>query len=65
VRNLTWKGLALLPTRGCHTDTELGSRPRADGDVRRQRIVWADDSADMREYVRRLLRPRYDVDGDR
>lgn len=25
------------------------------------RILFADDNADMREYVRRLLRPRYDV----
>jgi hypothetical protein len=25
------------------------------------RIVWADDNADMREYVRRLLGPQYDV----
>jgi len=28
----------------------------------RARIVWADDNADMREYVRRLLAPRYDVE---
>jgi PAS domain S-box-containing protein len=28
----------------------------------RARIVWADDNADVREYVRRLLAPRYDVD---
>ena len=27
----------------------------------RPRLVWADDNADMREYVRRLLSPRYDV----
>ena len=26
------------------------------------RIVWADDNADMREYVRSLLAPRYDVE---
>ena len=34
----------------------------------RPRIIWADDNADMREYVGRLLRPLYDVeavsDGD-
>ena len=29
---------------------------------RRERIVWADDNADMREYVRRLLGARYDVE---
>jgi signal transduction histidine kinase len=28
---------------------------------RRARIVWADDNADMRDYVRRLLSPRYDI----
>jgi len=27
----------------------------------RERIVWADDNADMRDYVRRLLSERYDV----
>jgi signal transduction histidine kinase len=31
------------------------------GGVRRARIVWADDNADMRDYVRRLLADRYDV----
>jgi hypothetical protein len=38
-------------------------------DGRRQRIVWADDNADMRDYVRELLLPFYDVEavsnGDR
>ena len=29
---------------------------------RRARIVWADDNADMREYVRKLLSTRYDVE---
>jgi signal transduction histidine kinase len=28
----------------------------------RPRIVWADDNADMREYVARLLQPRYEVE---
>lgn len=28
----------------------------------RTRIVWADDNADMRDYVTRLLAPLYDVD---
>ena len=28
----------------------------------RARIVWADDNADMRDYVRRLLSTRYDVE---
>src|SRR6202008_288828 len=29
---------------------------------RRPRIVWADDNADMREYVRRLLATRFEVE---
>jgi len=29
---------------------------------RRPRILWADDNADLREYVRLLLAPRYDVE---
>jgi PAS domain S-box-containing protein len=32
------------------------------GGPKRERIVWADDNADMREYVRRLLSARYDVE---
>ena len=37
---------------------------RATGDVaaQRPRIVWADDNADMRRYVSRLLGERYDVE---
>lgn len=30
-------------------------------DGARPRILWADDNADMRDYVRRLLSPHYDV----
>jgi signal transduction histidine kinase len=36
--------------------------PEAAGAVKvRPRILWADDNADMRDYVRRLLTDRYDV----
>jgi DNA-binding response OmpR family regulator len=35
---------------------------KAVGDVRRFRIVLADDNADMRQYVTRLLQPRWDVE---
>jgi signal transduction histidine kinase/DNA-binding response OmpR family regulator len=35
--------------------------PRAGGTARRRRIVLADDNADMRDYVRRLLSPLYEV----
>jgi signal transduction histidine kinase len=34
--------------------------PAARGD-RRPRVLWADDNADMRDYVSRLLADRYDV----
>jgi PAS domain S-box-containing protein len=34
-----------------------GGRPAGD----RPRIVWADDNADMRDYVRRLLEDRFEV----
>ncbi|MFW8595510.1 ATP-binding protein [Cribrihabitans neustonicus] len=33
----------------------------AEGDAPRVRILWADDNADMRDYVRRLLSPSYEV----
>jgi signal transduction histidine kinase/DNA-binding response OmpR family regulator len=37
--------------------------PALDGAAgRRARIVWADDNADMRDYVRRLLSVHYDVE---
>jgi len=40
-------------------DVSLPVNPRADKAIR---IVWADDNADMRDYVRRLLAPMYDVE---
>jgi signal transduction histidine kinase len=36
--------------------------PSATAPGSRERIVWAEDNADMREYVRRLLSRRYDVE---
>ena len=41
-----------------------GPEPAApsERDAPRSRIVWADDNADMREYVRNLLAPRYEVE---
>ena len=49
---------ALAPHVGGSIDVAL-ARP-ADR-ARRRRILLADDNADMRAYVRRLLLPRYDV----
>lgn len=43
---------ASSPTTSSGTETD---QPRA-------RILLADDNADMRDYLRRLLEPRYDVD---
>jgi signal transduction histidine kinase len=40
-------------------DTPDGTAAMPEG--RRPRILWADDNADMRDYVRQLLAPRYDV----
>jgi signal transduction histidine kinase len=48
--------------RSAQPDTEDvadASRPLADGE--RPRILLADDNADMRDYIRRLLAGRYDV----
>ena len=41
-------------------DVAAGFQPSESGS--RPRIVVADDNADMREYVRRLLSPRFDVE---
>ena len=43
------------------SDTEGEEDPLSPGE-RKPRILLADDSADMREYVRRLLARRYDVE---
>ena len=43
------------------SDTDVRRGPPV-GSTRRPRIVWADDNADMRDYVRRLLSDRYDVE---
>jgi len=45
-------------------ETDVLSTPREATPTRsgrRPRILWADDNADMRDYVRRLLAERYDV----
>jgi CheY-like chemotaxis protein len=40
---------------------ELVESPESAGRPDRPRILWADDNADMREYVERLLGSRYQV----
>jgi len=42
-------------------DSILAEASRAPMDQPRARILLADDNADMRDYVRRLLSPKYDV----
>jgi len=43
------------------TPTVGTSKKTGSADGRPPRIVWADDNADMRDYVGRLLAERYDV----
>jgi signal transduction histidine kinase/DNA-binding response OmpR family regulator len=45
------------------SDTSLLSpeQPLLESSGPRPRIVWADDNTDMRDYVSKLLRPRFDV----
>jgi signal transduction histidine kinase len=38
------------------------SREREGSPAGRPRILWADDNSDMRDYVRRLLSPHYEVE---
>ena len=47
------EGPAPRTPRAEEPDVEVGLRPR---------ILWADDNADMRNYVRRLLAQQYDVE---
>ena len=44
------------------SDADLADIPPALGDARRARILLADDNADMRAYVARLLSVRHDVE---
>ena len=58
VEALRWLSDAdLLPL----TLVDGGASPTAPLSVR-ARILWADDNTDMRDYVRRLLSPRYEVE---
>ncbi len=44
------------------SDADLLDRPPASSDAKRARILLADDNADMRAYVARLLSVRHDVE---
>jgi signal transduction histidine kinase len=46
------EALQWLPPAGAHAPAAPGKRPR---------VLWADDNADMRDYVSRLLGTNYDV----
>jgi PAS domain S-box-containing protein len=51
-----------FPPEGAASRRPTGT-PEEEGDAGpRPRILWADDNADMRDYVRRLLAPQYDVE---
>jgi signal transduction histidine kinase len=53
---------ALSPLQEATFNGESPVDPRQAPSNRRARIVWADDNADMRDYVARLLGARYDVE---
>ncbi len=59
------EALGWLPDAEASVDEAVASVPGPDGlaAAGRARIVVADDNADMREYVTRLLRPQWDVEG--
>jgi signal transduction histidine kinase len=50
-----------LPPSGEARIVSTHTEPSGVPGIRRARILWADDNADMRDYVRRLLVDRYDV----
>jgi signal transduction histidine kinase len=51
-----------LPTEQVKSETpESSVGEDAPGTAHRPRILWADDNADLRNYVLRLLQPYYDV----
>jgi signal transduction histidine kinase len=56
------EALRWLPGAGEAADLAAGpAKQPAAAPAPRPRVLWADDNADMRNYVRRLLEPRYDV----
>ena len=55
------EALRWLPGAGQPEDQEPAAGALDATATERPRILWADDNADMREYVRRLLNARYDV----
>jgi signal transduction histidine kinase len=59
------EALKWLPDSGNHLDSLASLAPAlspAPTDEPRERILLADDNADLREYVRRLLAARYEVE---
>src|ERR1700722_9778328 len=50
-----------VETAVAHTSASNQPPPTNPTSATRPRILWADDNADMRNYVRRLLDARYDV----
>jgi PAS domain S-box-containing protein len=53
----------LLKTKSLGDQVSSGMPPLTDdGETARPRVLLADDNADMRDYIRRLLSTRYEVD---
>jgi len=64
-RHFAEEPLRWLPdagSQGEQIEEKTGSEPPETASVERARVVLADDNADMREYVRKLLARHYDVE---
>jgi signal transduction histidine kinase/DNA-binding response OmpR family regulator len=57
-----WLPDGAIPSMPPHQALPADVRSAAPANGPRPRIIWADDNADMREYVRRLLSPPYEVE---
>jgi signal transduction histidine kinase len=58
---LRWLGEESSPPLGAESSLLLSEQPILEQAGSRPSLVWADDNADMRDYVRKLLSPRLDV----
>ena len=56
------EALKWLPVNGYHSESLSTSAPASAAEKVRPRILLADDNRDMRDYVRRLLSAKYEVE---
>jgi signal transduction histidine kinase len=59
---LRWLPASAGDQAGTHVETIAPAAPRVTANGNRLRVLLADDNADMRGYVERLLLPQYDVE---